>query len=351
MAGIACSMTKQGKAFEGVPINSPTPFTERSSIYWDLFLGRIPTNPPRSLPQDNLDVDAYIKSTQNGVHAVWLGHSTLWIRMDGMNILTDPVFTQKLTIFGPTRFNKNMPVTLEALPPMDAVIISHSHYDHLDKESVKKLAKTTARFIVPLRVGKYLQEWGVPEAKIQELNWWENIELPKGLVITATPSQHFSGRGFFDHNKTLWASWVVKTKNQKIFFSGDTGYFDGLKEIGEKFGPFDVSFLECGAYNKQWANIHMFPEQTVQAARDLKSKMLQPIHWGSFNLSLHAWFDPVERVVAQARETSTPIVVPKMGQVVDYMAQPKLARWWADVMSATKTSETTSTIEIVQESR
>jgi L-ascorbate metabolism protein UlaG (beta-lactamase superfamily) len=213
------------------------------------------------------------------------------------------------------------------------VIISHDHYDHLNKYSVQQLNEKTKRFIVPLAVGALIAKWGVPQEKIVELDWWEEYRLDQKLTIIATPAQHFSGRGLTDRNETLWVSWVVITPSHKIFFSGDSGYFNGFKQIGEKFGPFDMTFIECGAYNKSWEQVHMFPEQTVQAHLDLKGKVLHPIHWATFNLALHPWYEPMERLTAAADRENIEIATPVVGETTVYKSNTPADSWWQQAMT------------------
>ena len=222
------------------------------------------------------------------------------------------------------------PTTIEELPQLDAVIISHNHYDHLNEYSIKRLKDKAYNFIVPCGVGKLIQKWGVDQKKIIELEWWEEFSY-LNLTVTATPAQHFSGRGLFDRNATLWASWVIAGPNHKIFFSGDTGYFDGFKTIGDKFGPFDMTFLECGAYNQAWSDVHMMPEETVQAHLDLQGKILQPIHWGTFNLSLHPWYEPMERVSLAGRQHNITLSTPQPGAIVTFEAPANNNKWWQNI--------------------
>lgn len=305
---------------------------EHIEMYWKFFFEKGEKIPTERLPQKRLEYTQLFGEKKNGLKTAWLGHSSLLINIDGYSILTDPVFEAKVSPVGPTRFNKELPITAQDVSAVDVVIISHDHYDHLNKYSVLQLVDKTGLFIVPLGVGKRLEKWGVPVTKIVELNWWDDIQPLAGLTITATPSQHFSGRGLFDRNSTLWASWVIKTDNHSLFFSGDSGYFDGFKKIGEQYGPFDVTFLECGAYNEGWSNVHMFPEETVQAFFDLGGKVLQPIHWATFNLALHSWYEPAERLVDEALEKGATISTPLIGQVVDYNETVTADLWWREVL-------------------
>ena len=208
-----------------------------------------------------------------------------------------------------------VPVDINQLPSIEGVIISHNHYDHLDHGSIQQLKDRVNHFLVPLGIGRKLQDWGVAKEKITELDWWEKKTIG-GVELIATPAQHFSGRGVFDSDKTLWNSWIVKSQEHSIYFSGDTGYFPGFTEIGERYGPFDYAFMECGAYNKQWSDIHMMPEDTLQAFKDVKGKVLVPVHNGTFDLSTHAWFDPMERITALAKKDDIPVLLPVIGDTV-----------------------------------
>lgn len=281
-------------------------------IMWKFLFGGDDRTPDYELPRVKTSLSEFNRNEKGILNSTWLGHSTLLINIDGYKIITDPVFEKSVSFFGPTRYNGEVPVNTDDINNVDVVIISHNHYDHLNKYSVQKLNDKTKRFIVPLAVGAQLLKWGVPKEKITELDWWESIKISNDLTITATPTQHFSGRGLTDRDATLWASFVIQSAEHKIFFSGDSGYFKGFKEIGNKYGPFDMTFLECGAYNENWHHIHMFPEETVQAHIDLKGNILHPIHWGTFNLSLHPWYEPMMRLkkaaVKNGITTSTPVV-------------------------------------------
>lgn len=304
---------------------------EQIEMYRKFFFEKGEKIPGEPLPQEKLKPADLFRSVE-GLNASWLGHSSILINIDGFKVLTDPIFKRKVSLVGPTRFNKELVVEIDDLPPLDAVIVSHDHYDHLNQASIRLLKNKVGKFIVPLGVGSLLKKWGVSADKIVELGWWEEHQVAGGLKIAATPSQHFSGRGLFDRNRNLWASWVIQSTNHRIFFSGDSGYFGGFKDIGNKYGPFDVTFLECGAYNKQWSKVHMFPEQTVQAFLDLRGRILQPIHWATFNLALHAWYEPIDRLQEKANAESVVLSTPIMGQIVDYEQSVVTDLWWRPVI-------------------
>ena len=227
---------------------------------------------------------------------------------------------------GPKRFHDN-PIDIEELPKIKAVIISHDHYDHLDKKSVKQLNNKVETFYTTLGVSKHLIKFGIPKNKIVELNWWESIKVDN-LEFICTPAQHFSGRTLMDRDKTLWSSWVIKSSSATLFFGADSGYFNGFKEIGDKYGPFDMTFLEVGAYNEKWSEIHMMPHQSIQAHIDLKGEVLFPIHNGTFDLSLHAWYEPFEKIDLLAKEKNIDIRYPIMGKTIPILEKIETHKWW-----------------------
>ena len=296
-------------------------------LIWEFIFSRNQRTPDKNLPSRKVDLTYFNDTATNNLNATWLGHSSLMINIDGNKILTDPVFESKVSFFGPWRYNGGVPLDIATLPEIDVVIISHNHYDHLNKFSIEQIKDKVGKFITTLGVGKQLIEWGVPANKITELDWGEDVMVSPSLQITATPSQHFSGRGLFDRDETLWASWVIQGANHKIFFSGDSGYFDGFKKIGEKYGPFDMTFLECGAYNERWHHIHMYPEETVQAHVDLRGKVLHPIHWGTFNLAFHPWFEPMERFEKAAKEKNIKTTTPVVGETTVFGKEQQQS-WW-----------------------
>lgn len=286
-------------------------------------------SPTDKIPMQTLTREQLLADTSARSLVYRIGHSTLLFNFQGNFWLTDPVFSERASPIqwaGPKRFHPT-PITIEDLPEIAGVIISHNHYDHLDKDAIRKLHPKVNQFFTPLGVGGILQEWGVPSSKIVELDWWQE-HRSEDINLVATPSQHFSGRGVFDADKTLWCSWVIETPTDKIFFSGDSGYFDGFKEIGNKHGPFDLTLMETGAYNKLWPHVHMMPEESLQAHIDLQGNWLLPIHNTTFDLSLHAWFDPLNRITAAAEENDVQLVTPIIGERLDLDADPIENRWW-----------------------
>jgi L-ascorbate metabolism protein UlaG (beta-lactamase superfamily) len=287
--------------------------------------------PKMDIPVNRLDKMAFNTDPENGLRVTWIGHSTLLIEIDGKRILTDPIWSKRCspsTLFGPVRFHPP-PIPLEDLPPIDAVLISHDHYDHLDKESVMSLAKTGTLFVVPLGIGSHLEEWKIDPSQIVELDWWESFKTSdNGISLTATPARHFSGRGLTNRYSTLWASWVIIGSKHRVYFSGDTGPFPGFSEIGGKFGPFDVTLIKIAAYDRAWPDIHLNPEQAVNAHIALNGKLLIPIHWGTFNLAYHDWFEPPDRVVKAAEKYSIQLAIPRPGEMVDPSNPVPLEQWW-----------------------
>jgi L-ascorbate metabolism protein UlaG (beta-lactamase superfamily) len=256
-------------------------------------------------------------------------HSTLLFKFENKLILTDPVFGERASPFsflGPKRFH-DMPIELSELPYIDSVIISHNHYDHLDEYTIRNIKDKVGMFYTTLGVGKTLQEFGVKKEKIIELDWWQSEQNDK-IKFIATPAQHFSGRGLLDRDESLWSSWVIQAPKAKVYFGADGGYFDGFKEIAWNYGPFDMSFLEVGAYNEKWKEIHMLPEQSVQAHLDLNAKVMFPIHNGSFDLALHSWREPFERVDKEANTKNINIVYPRMGEAISVLKTKSTNKWW-----------------------
>ncbi|BCS97964.1 hydrolase [Desulfoluna limicola] len=294
--------------------------------------------PTTALPVAPIPEDQFRGKAATSLSVTWLGHSTALIEIEGKRILTDPVFARRvspLPFLGPKRFYEEMPIKLETLPELDLVIISHNHYDHLDKGTIQAIHQKSRRFLVPLGIGPSLIRWGVNQEKITEMDWWDEVRIDDSLRVAATPSRHFSGRGLFDRNKTLWCSWALLGDTQRLFFSGDSGYFDGFKTIGEKYGPFDITLIECGAYSSHWAPIHMVPEESAQAHQDLKGRLMMPIHWGTFNLALHDWRDPMKRLHNAASLANMSVVTPVPGETIDNDTPPSRAAWWrTDLKSA-----------------
>ncbi|WP_386688523.1 MBL fold metallo-hydrolase [Lonepinella sp. MS14437] len=284
--------------------------------------GKQPSEP---LPSLKLD----ISQIENGSFT-WLGHSTVLFKLNDKILITDPVFHRASPIFfGGKPFAMTHTPSVADLPTIDAVIISHDHYDHLDYQAIQELNQKTTHFYVPLGVKGHLQRWGVPDEKITELDWYEQVQLDQ-LHFTLTPSRHFSGRGLTNRNTTLWGSWVIKSPLLTVFFNGDGGYGQHYKLLGEKYGPFDIALMENGAYDAHWSLIHMTPEQSVQATVDLKAKAVLPIHWAKFDLANHNWRDPIQRFLKAAEKQDFQTVTPKIGQTFTLNKLPQ-EDWWSGV--------------------
>ncbi|WP_193393797.1 MBL fold metallo-hydrolase [Mycobacterium kyorinense] len=259
----------------------------------------------------------------------WLGHATALVEIDGYRVLTDPVWSDRCSpsdVIGPQRMHPP-PIDLEGLPALDAIVISHDHYDHLDIDTVLALARTQwAPFVVPLGVGAHLRSWGIPDERIVELDWNERANVD-ALTLICTPARHFSGR-FLNRNTTLWASWALMGPRHRAYFGGDTGYTKSFAQIGAEHGPFDLTLLPVGAYNKAWPDIHMNPEEAVRAHLDLGGRTLVPIHWCTFRLAPHPWAEPVERLLRAAEASDVRVAVPKPGQRVDPTEPAEFEPWW-----------------------
>lgn len=295
--------------------------------------------PRGSLPSVS-PLDGWTRRPDSGLRATWLGHSTVLLEIDGLRVLTDPVWGPRASpsrLAGPKRFQP-VPVSLRAMPPVDLVMVSHDHYDHLDYPTIRELARTDVPFVTSLGVGAHLEAWGVPPERIVELDWWESHALPKGgLTVTAAPSQHFSGRSLHDRNATLWSSLVVRSSKHAVFFSGDTGLTTEYAQIRERLGPFDLVMLEVGAFHPAWGDIHLGPEHALEALALLGNAPFLPVHWGTFNLAMHAWDQPAERLLELGPKASAHLVMPRLGQPVEPSHAERVEPWWRGVDSTART--------------
>lgn len=269
---------------------------------------------------------------ETGLRLTWLGHATVLAEIDGHRVLFDPVWSERCSPFafaGPRRLHP-VPLSLAELGRLDVVVISHDHYDHLDMATIRALCQGPALFAVPLGVGAHLEHWGVPAARVVELDWHESAPLG-GLTLTATPGRHFCGRGLRRRSLTLWASWVVSGPRHRVFHSGDTGYFPGFARIGADHGPFDAAMMQIGAYSDYWPDVHMTPEEGLRAHQELSGGVLVPIHWGTFNLALHPWAEPADRTADAAKSAGVPLAVPRPGESFEPGGLLPQDRWWEGV--------------------
>lgn len=306
------SIYKDGK-FQNqsdAPVMLPHSYGKVMKLQFQKAPDRTPNSPIPSVKPNHELLDEKLSIT-------WFGHSTLLIRIDNKTLLTDPVFGKRASPFsflGPKPFATKANLGIEDLPHIDAVLISHDHYDHLDYATIKQIHEGIPLFLVPLGIRDHLERWGVNPDKIIEFDWGTRFSLADSLQLTATPAQHFSGRKN-QNNSTLWCSWVIEGRDSKVFFSGDSGYGKHFSKIGEEFGPFDLTLMECGAYGKYWPNIHMRPEESLQAHIDLRGKYLLPIHWGKYNLAFHPWKEPIQLLRSRAKLSGVTVLNPLQGEI------------------------------------
>jgi len=300
------------------------------TMFKEYFFGKDRT-PKIEIPVNKPTGDDFAESIDSSLVFTWMGHSTVLLEMDGMRILTDPVWSERSSpssIYGPKRFHE-IPIALDDLPHLDAVIISHDHYDHLDMKTVVKLSQTGTIFITTLGVGAHLEEWGIDSSQIIELDWWEGYPLSDQFKLVCTPAQHFSGRGGLSgRNKTFWSTWVITGPEHRVFFCGDTGEIPEFEEIGEKFGPFDLTLMKIGAYGDLWPDIHLRPEQAVRLHHKLRGEVFLPIHWGTFDLAMHDWKEPIIDLLKIAQNEDLTLVTPIPGQRINIDSLPPIHQWW-----------------------
>jgi L-ascorbate metabolism protein UlaG (beta-lactamase superfamily) len=292
---------------------------------------RVPRAP---LPMMN-PLAVWARPPESGLRATWLGHSTVLIEIDGVRVLTDPVWGPRASpsrLVGPRRFQP-VPVPLRAMPPVDLVIVSHDHYDHLDYSTIRQLVKRDVPFVTSLGVGAHLEGWGVSPERIAELDWWESHTLPgTAVTVSAAPSQHFSGRTLKSRNTTLWSSFIIRSQEHGVFFSGDTGLTMEYRTIRERLGPFDLVMLEVGAFNPAWGDIHLGPHNALHAFALLGGGgAFLPVHWGTFNLALHAWDQPAEELFKLAPKSGAKLAMPQLGEPVEPARAEDVVPWWRSV--------------------
>jgi L-ascorbate metabolism protein UlaG (beta-lactamase superfamily) len=314
-------------------------------ILRDVLFGRQRRRPSRAVP---LAAPAGESPSAGGLHVIWYGHSSALVEIEGARVLFDPLWSDRCSpsrLVGPRRIHP-VPVRLADVPRLDAIVISHDHYDHLDMPTVRELVwRQEAPFVVPLGVGAHLERWGVPGRRIIELDWDESHTVvvasesvkraerasdaagKPAVTLTATAARHFSGRGFA-RDTTLWASWVLAGPTRRVFYTGDSGYFEGYAAIGDAHGPFDATLMQVGAYGEGWPDIHMTPEDGVTAHLDVRGDLLIPLHWATFNLALHDWAEPADRVWREAKARGVRLAVPRPGERVDVDDAPQVDGWW-----------------------
>lgn len=285
-------------------------------------------SPSQQLPVLPFDKKNFLAGTEKAKF-VWYGHSVLLLRINNITVLVDPMLgpnAAPISPFSVPRFSSDTLKIIDELPPIDLMLLSHDHYDHLDYQSILRLIPKVGRYFVALGVGRHLESWGIDSKKIKEFDWWDD-KIFGDINITFTPTRHFAGRGLSDRSKSLWGGWTFRTNTENIYFSGDSGYGEHFKEVGAKLGPFDFAFMECGQYDKYWHQIHMYPEESVLAALDAQAKVIMPVHWAGFALSLHPWKEPVERFIADAYRLGIPTCTPNLGALIELGSTPE-NKWW-----------------------
>ena len=321
---------RDGKFVNPIPVPM---FKGGWSAVWPNIKGTVgmgkDRKPETTLPSHPIDNTIWSDSTPETFAFVWLGHSSLLVRAEGVTILVDPVLDERaspISFFGPKRFHPT-PVTVDTLPPVDVVLITHDHFDHLEKSTILALADRVDHFFAPIGIDALLAQWGVPASKITPFEWWDEEKVGP-LKFIATPALHYARRGLFDGDRRLWTSWAVKGETSSFFVSGDSGYFDVYKKVGETFGPFDAAFLKVGSYGPGWTQIHMSPEEAFLQFKDLKAKTLVPTHFATFDLGYHPWYEPAERILAATESSDAFLLTPEVGIEVDLVDPPKTDRWW-----------------------
>jgi L-ascorbate metabolism protein UlaG (beta-lactamase superfamily) len=318
------------------PVVSPLRPGQAFSTTREFLFGKpgVLRRPPGPLPVAN-PLEGWTRPVSSGLRVTWLGHSTTLLEIDGVRVLTDPVWGDRVSpvsFAGPKRFHPT-PVAIERLPPLDAILVSHDHFDHLDRTAVRGLAELRVPFVTSLGVGEHLEAWGVPRERIIELDWWETAVLGP-VHFHAAPARHFSGRGPGTTNKTLWSSWAIETEHHRVFFSGDTGLTPEFAEVKKRLGPFDLVMLEVGAYHPAWGSIHLGPDNALLAHAMLGGGILMPVHWGTFSLGLHAWDQPAERLAEIASPRGIQLITPRLGCPVEPREVETVDPWWREVRRA-----------------
>jgi len=319
---------KQGKVFQN-PVQTVQTAESILKLLWKYATSKEERVPKRPLGPFVTDKLIYDTPPPSGLRVTWMGHSSLLIEIDGVRLMTDPVAGKRASFssfIGPERFFA-FPLAIDEWPELDGIILSHDHYDHLDEPTIRQLTKLDTRFYCSTGVGAIIERWGIAHDRITEMDWMDSVKISGLVEMAALPARHFSGRGLHNRNETLWSSFAIRGMKHNIYFGADSGYFEGFKEIGATYGPFDLTMLETGAYDTGWPDIHMGPIKAAQAHRDLRGELMMPIHWGTFNLALHAWRAPIEILIREAQRNKIALFAPQPGQPAE-VSGPLVSNWW-----------------------
>jgi L-ascorbate metabolism protein UlaG (beta-lactamase superfamily) len=332
--GARLARMRQSPEWHGSHFDNPQPILNDTWAALVHLSKHEPNVEPQSTPSTvRVERGRFASPPPSGLRVTWLGHSTILLEIDGHRFLTDPVWSVRLGPIGSTGPKRWFPppLALEDLPPLDAVLLSHDHYDHLDYATIVALKDRIAQFVAPLGVGAHLERWGVPAAKIVELDWWDSRAFGD-LMLWATPARHASGRALmFDDGAKLWAGYAFLGARHRVYYSGDTGLFPALRTIGERLGPFDLTMIEVGQYDQAWPDWHLGPEQAVEAHQRVRGAVMLPVHWGLFALASHGWTEPIERALAAAHSAGAVIITPRPGQSVEPTEERPQERWWPEL--------------------